>query len=58
MEDLCKQSAQHGIGLWILEATEQGTEASKAKIHPNALQSPVQEIGEFVKPVTTELFKS
>lgn len=47
MEDLCKEVAEHGSNLWILEAVEQGAEASQAKIHPNVLQSPIQESGEF-----------
>jgi len=28
MEDLCKEGAEHGNNLWILEAVEQGAEAS------------------------------
>jgi hypothetical protein len=33
MEDLCKQSVEHGICLRVLEADEQGTEASEAEIY-------------------------
>jgi hypothetical protein len=45
MEDLCKQSVEHGICLWILEADEQGTEACEAKIYRSLLQSPIQQFG-------------
>ena len=48
MENLCKQGVEHGSHLWILEADEQGAEASQAKIHSHALQSPIQELGENI----------
>lgn len=47
MEDLRHQGVEHGNVLWLLEATEQGREASQATIRQVVLQSPVQEIGKF-----------
>lgn len=46
MGDLCKQTVEHGIHVWILEAVEQRTESSQTKIHSTALQSAIQEVGE------------
>jgi hypothetical protein len=37
MEDICKQSVEYGINLWVLEKIEQRTKVSKGKIHPNVL---------------------
>lgn len=46
MENLRKEGVEHGSHLWNLEEDEQGTEASQAKIHSNALQSAIQGFGE------------
>lgn len=51
MEDLCNQSIEHGIGLRLLEATEQGWKASQTAVYPAALQSPVQEFGELERKI-------
>lgn len=48
MEDLCDQSAEHGLDLWLLEAVEQGSEECEEQIPSIVLQSPIQKIGELV----------
>lgn len=47
MEDICNKGVEHGLRLQFLEAVEQGSEAGKANIPPNVLQSLIQETGKL-----------
>ena len=37
VEDICKQSPEYGVNLWVLEKAEQGAKVGKGKIHPHVL---------------------
>lgn len=45
MEDIRDEGAEHGINVQLLEATEQGTEASKAEIPSVVVQPSIQKLG-------------
>ena len=45
MEDIRDEGAEHGINIQLLEAAEQGTEASKAEIPAVVVQPPIQNLG-------------